>query len=482
MPSSGAPTRRDLVKIHDYLWEIPTSFRADMRVPARVYASEAMLEGLFKDRSLWQLVNLTTLPGVHKYAFVMPDVHEGYGSPVGGIAASRIADGVISPGMIGYDINCGVRLLRTGAAFADVKAYIPDLVDAIYREVPSGVGQGGRLKLADAELDRVLEEGSSWMVAQGYGDERDLIYCESQGRLEGADASLVSGRAKNRGRDQLGTIGAGNHFVEVQRVDTIYDQDAAAALGLAPDQVTMLIHCGSRGLGHQVATDYIQVMMRAMGRYGISLVDRELACAPFRSPEGAHYVAAMQAAANFAWANRHLIMHEVREAWRSVFGNTFGVPALVYDVAHNIGKLESYDGVQLLVHRKGATRAFPPAHPEIPEPYRTCGQPVFIPGSMGTASFVLVGVPQTMEEAFGSSCHGAGRVMSRTEAKRKIRGESLRAELEKRGIAVRAGSMAGLAEEAPAAYKDVEQVVDVVAAAGIAKKVARLKPVGVIKG
>lgn len=479
----SAPTRSDLVKVHDYLWEIPATFRPDMRVPARLYASETMLPELFRDRSLWQLVNLTTLPGVHRYAFAMPDIHEGYGSPVGGIVASRLDDGMVSPGMIGYDINCGVRLLRTEAIFEDIKDRIHALTAAIYEEVPSGVGRGGWLKVRDPELNQILEEGAAWMVAHGYGTARDLEYCESNGTLAGADASAVSDHAKNRGRDQLGTIGAGNHFVEVERVDEIYDPDAARALGLREDQVTILIHCGSRGLGHQVATDYIKLMMSAMPKYKISLVDRELACAPFASPEGKRYLAAMQAAANFAWANRHFIMHEVREAWKKIFGGRFGVPELVYDVAHNIGKLEEYDGMKVLVHRKGATRAFPPGNPDIPADYSaTCGQPVFIPGSMGTASFVLVGVAQTMQEAFGSSCHGAGRVMSRTEAKRRISGDALKAELEKKGIAVRAGSLAGLAEEAPLAYKDVEQVVDVVAAAGIAKKVARLRPVGVMKG
>ncbi len=478
-----SPTKSDLIKIHDYLWEIPASFRPDMKVPARIYATEKMLDDLFKDRSLWQLVNLTTLPGIYKYAFVMPDVHEGYGSPVGGIAAPRVEDGIISPGMCGYDINCGVRLLRTEAKYAKIKSKIEDLASEIFRQVPSGVGQGGYWKLSNKELDEVLENGVRWMIGKGFGSERDSVYCESNGVLVGADASLVSERAKSRGRDQLGTIGAGNHFVEIQKVDEIFDETSAKALGLFEDQITILIHCGSRGLGHQVATDYIKLMLEVMPKYKISLPDRELACAPFNSSEGKQYFAAMCAAANFAWANRHLIMYEVRKAWKQVFGNYYPEPELIYDVAHNIVKIEEYDGIKLLVHRKGATRAFPPGHPEIPEDYsKSCGQPVFIPGSMGTASYVLVGVLQTMKEAFGSSCHGAGRVMSRTKAKQVVRGEVLKKELEKRGIAIRAGSMPGLAEEAPIAYKDVEEVVDVVAAAGIAKKVVRLKPVGVIKG
>lgn len=477
------PTKNDLQKIHDYLWEIPSDFRGDMKVPARIYASERMLAELFKDRSLWQLVNLTTLPGIHRYAFVMPDVHEGYGSPVGGIAALREDDGAISPGMCGYDINCGVRLLRSQAAIKDIRDKIPRLVSALYAEVPSGVGKGGRVKLKDREMKAVLENGVDETLKRGWATPQDREFCESNGRLPEALAGAVSGRAKQRGSDQLGTIGAGNHFVEVQYVDEIFDVDIADALGLEKDQVTILIHCGSRGLGHQVATDYIQTMNAKLAQYKIRLVDRELACAPFNSREGEDYFAAMAASANFAWANRQLITHEVREAWTKVFGGSFGDLHLIYDVAHNIVKRETYDGVPLLVHRKGATRAFPPGNPEIPENYReSCGQPVFIPGSMGTASFVLVGVEQTMHEAFGSVCHGAGRTMSRTQARKRVRGDILRRELEREGISIMAGSLSGLAEEAPLAYKDVENVVDVVHQAGIARKVARLKPVGVMKG
>lgn len=480
---AASPLKKDLVKINDYLWEIPESFRQDMRAPARIYASEKMLGELFEDRSLLQLVNLATLPGIHKYALVMPDVHEGYGSPVGGIVAPRVEDGIISPGMCGYDICCGVRLLRTRAKFNDIKEKLPELMDQIYREVPSGVGQGGRFRVAAMELDEVLEKGARWMTEKGFGSERDLEYCESNGALEGARADAVSDRAKSRGRDQLGTLGAGNHFVEVQRVDEIFDEGAVKALGLWKDQVTILIHCGSRGLGHQVATDYIRLMMQVMSKYKISLVDRELASAPFNSEEGQKYFAAMKAAANFAWANRHLIMQGVRKAWQIVFGSGHSLPELVYDVAHNIVKIEEYDGVQVLVHRKGATRAFPQGHPEMPEDYsKSCGQPVFIPGSMGTASYVLVGTERAMREAFGSSCHGAGRVMSRTKAKQIVRGQDLLEELKGKGIVVRAGSMVGLAEEAPLAYKDAGEVVDVVAGAGIAKKVCRLEPAGVIKG
>ncbi|OGY99130.1 MAG: RNA-splicing ligase RtcB [Candidatus Liptonbacteria bacterium RIFCSPHIGHO2_12_FULL_60_13] len=467
-------TKDDLIKVHDWLWEIPTSYRADMRVPARVYASEKMLEEIFRDRSLEQLVNVTTLPGIEKYALAMPDAHEGYGFPVGGVAAFDPEDGgIISPGGIGYDINCGVRLLRSERTLKDITPELEDLAHALYREIPSGVGKGGRLNLKGSDLDRVLEGGAARMVEMGYGESADLLQSESEGRLPDADASLVSEAAKARGKDQLGTMGAGNHFVEVGVVDEIFDAAEAARLGLKEGQITVLIHTGSRGLGHQIATDYIRLMMQAMPKYGITLPDRELACAPFSSPEGQDYWRAMSAGANFAWANRQLITWEVRKAWNDVLGREPGELAMVYDVAHNIAKIEEYSvngGKQkLVVHRKGATRSFP-------------GQPVLIPGSMGTASYLLVGQEGAMRESFGSSCHGAGRRMSRTEAKRKVRGDALKEELKARGIAIAAGSLSGLAEEAPQAYKDVEEVVSVVHGAGIAKKVARLRPVAVVKG
>ena len=467
-------TKNSLVKINDWLWEISRSYRADMRVPARVYASEKMLEEIFRDRSLEQLVNVTTLPGIEKYALAMPDAHEGYGFPVGGVAAFDPEDGgIISPGGIGYDINCGVRLLRSERTLKDITPELEDLAHALYREIPSGVGKGGRLNLKGSDLDRVLEGGAARMVEMGYGESADLLQSESEGRLPDADASLVSEAAKARGKDQLGTMGAGNHFVEVGVVDEIFDAAEAARLGLKEGQITVLIHTGSRGLGHQIATDYIRLMMQAMPKYGITLPDRELACAPFSSPEGQDYWRAMSAGANFAWANRQLITWEVRKAWNDVLGREPGELAMVYDVAHNIAKIEEYSvngGKQkLVVHRKGATRSFP-------------GQPVLIPGSMGTASYLLVGQEGAMRESFGSSCHGAGRRMSRTEAKRRVRGDALKEELKARGIAIAAGSLSGLAEEAPQAYKDVEEVVSVVHGAGIAKKVARLRPVAVVKG
>lgn len=457
--------RSTLVKVHDWLWEIPKGHRADMRVPARLYASEGMLGEILRDRSLEQLVNVATLPGIEGYALAMPDIHEGYGFPVGGVAAFGAEDGIVSPGGIGYDINCGVCLLRSTKTFEEVKPHLEALARAIYREVPSGVGKGGRLNLKGADFDAVLRGGARRMVEMGYGAREDLERLESNGVLEDADPALVSDTAKARGRDQLGTMGAGNHFVEVEAVEKVFDAGAARDLNLSEGQITVLVHTGSRGLGHQIATDYIRLMMKVMPRYGITLPDRELACAPLKSQEGQDYLRAMAAGANFAWANRELITSEVREAWREVLGDAGGALEVLYDVAHNIAKVEE----GRVVHRKGATRAFP-------------GQPVLIPGSMGTGSYVLLGSARAMDESFGSTCHGAGRRMSRTQAKRVVRGETLKASLAEKGIAVAAGSLSGLAEEAPEAYKDVDQVVEVVHAAGIAKKVARLRPLAVVKG
>ncbi len=473
-------------KISDYLWEIPKSFRGDLRVPARVYATREMLEEASRDSSFDQLVNLATIPGVQKYSLAMPDVHEGYGAPVGGVFATDVESGLISPGAIGYDINCGVRLLRANLTYDEVKPKLGDIGTAIFREVPSGVGRGGRLKLTTGELDQVLSRGAEWMVLRGYGERPDLDHLESRGKLEGGDPSKVSQTAKKRGADQLGTMGAGNHFVEVQAVHEIFDEEAARKLGLFKDQVTVMIHTGSRGLGHQVATDYIRTMLRVMPKYGIDLPDRELAGAPFNTPEGQDYFRAMTCGANFAWANRQLITWEVRKAFQDVLGEQGKGVKIVYDVAHNIGKLERYevDGKEkkVLVHRKGATRSFGPGHPEIHEAYRDVGQPVLIPGSMGTGSYVLVGTNQAMADTFGSSCHGAGRRLSRHAAKRQVHGRTLKDELESQGVVIRSGSMSGLAEEAPIAYKDVDRVVEVVHQAGIARKVARMRPIAVIKG
>jgi len=457
-----------------------------MRVPARIYASEELLEQILHDRSLEQLINVATLPGIQQAAIVMPDVHEGYGFPIGGIAAMDIDEGVISPGGIGYDINCGVRLLVSELRLDEVQPRLEQLAKAIYKAVPSGVGRGGQFKLSVRELDRVLERGVQWALAEGYAEEEDLDFIESRGSLADADADAVSREAKERGRDQLGTMGAGNHFVEVDYVDKIFDDSIAQVLGLSRHQVVVLIHTGSRGLGHQVATDYIRVMLSVLSRYGIQLPDRELACAPFRSQEGQRYFRAMCAAANFAWTNRQLITWEIRQAWKEVFGAAGGRLRVLYDVAHNIAKVEQHtingESRRVLVHRKGATRAFPPGHPETPAVYRHVGQPVLIPGSMGTASYVLVGAQGSMEQTFGSTCHGAGRQMSRHAAKRQVNADELRRELRQRGIVVQAGSVRGLVEEAPVAYKDVDTVVRVVHTAGIARMVVRLRPIAVIKG
>lgn len=457
-----------LEKIHDHLWEVPRSYRGDMRVPARVYASEAMLDSILRDRSLEQLVNVTTLPGIRKFAIAMPDVHEGYGFPIGGVAAVDSKDGAISPGGIGYDINCGVRLLRSAKTFDEIQPALPKLAHSIAREVPSGVGRGGSVRLKGEDLDRILRDGAARAVELGYGDPDDLKHIESGGRLDGAEPDAVSQSARERGHDQLGTIGSGNHFVEIDRVDEVYDVDEAARLGIARGGIVVQIHTGSRGLGHQVATDSLRVMTKAMARYGIEIPDRELACAPLSSGEGQHYLRAMAAAANFAFANRQLITAGIRRAWLHEFRDDR--IDIVYDVAHNVAKMERYPDVgEVVVHRKGATRAFP-------------GQPVLIPGSMGTASYLLLGQEAAMHQTFGSSCHGAGRTMSRTKARHEINAEELKGRLKKLGIIAEAGSSKGLVEEAPEAYKDIDAVVDVVARAGIAKKIARFRPVAVIKG
>ncbi len=465
--------KNQLVKVKEFIYEIPSSLRPDMRVPGRVFASAEILDQILTDQSLEQVINVAAMPGIVGWSLAMPDVHEGYGFSVGGVAAFDInAGGVISPGGIGFDINCGVRLIKTGASFGEIKSCLPALTNQIYKEVPAGVGRGGLMKLSLADLNTVLARGSRAMADWGYAVESDLKNCESGGCLEDAVAELVSERAKKRGRDQLGTMGAGNHFVEIQKVADIFDFETAGRLGLFEGEIVIMIHCGSRGLGHQVATDYIKDMLSKLGRYGITLPDRQLACAPFNSKAGQNYFQAMSAAANFAWANRQLITHEVRQAWRKVIGSSQSLE-LVYDVCHNIAKVENHKlngrRIKAVVHRKGATRSFP-------------GQPVIIPGSMGTASFVLIGAEQSMWLSFGSACHGAGRVMSRTKARKLVRGAELKRELESKGINISANSMAGLAEEAPEAYKDVDEVVRVVAGLGLAKKVAKLKPVGVVKG
>ncbi len=481
-------SKHDLVRIEHNVWQIAREFREDMRVPARLYADENLLEDALGDRSLEQLVNTATLPGIVKYAIAMPDIHQGYGFPIGGVIATQLPDGVISPGGVGYDINCGVRLLASGASVEEVRPFLDGLAHVLYRNCPSGVGCSGELRLSDAEMNEVLESGARWALGRGYARPEDLQHTEQSGTIPGADPEYVSQRAKQRGRDQIGTLGSGNHFIEVDRVAEIYDQVAGERLGLYPDQVAVQIHCGSRGLGHQVCQDYVSHFQQTVQEYGIQLPDRELVCAPLSSPEGQEYFRAMACAANFAFANRQLLAHHIRRSFEQVLAGKVRAFDLhqVYDIAHNMAKIEEHQvggqSMRVCVHRKGATRAFGPGTPGLPPDLLDLGQPVLIPGSMGTESYILLGTAGSMEQTFGSTCHGAGRVMSRAKAKKVVRGEQLRQELQSRGIAVRAGSMSGLAEEAPVAYKDVSRVVEVVHRAGIGKKVARLEPVAVIKG
>ena len=473
----------ELRRIDETLWEIPADTRPDMRVPARVFADSEILAAIEADRSLEQLANVATLPGIVDAALAMPDIHQGYGFPVGAVAATEAPDGVVSPGGVGYDINCGVRLLALPVRADELGERKERLVHEISRSVPAGAGKEAGIRLRGAELDTVLREGPSALVVRGIGTEDDVERTESRGCLPGADPAAVSERARERGGGQLGTVGSGNHFIELQRVEHVFDERAAATYGLREGQATVLIHSGSRGLGHQVCTDFVKRMDAAHARYGIDLPDRQLACAPQSSPEGRAYLAAMAAAANFAWANRHAIAHAVREAVHRVLGPAAASETCqVYDVAHNVAKLESYGGRELCVHRKGATRAFPAGSADIPAAHRDIGQAVFIPGSMGTASYVLAGERGSVERSFGTTCHGAGRALSRTAARKEVGGKELRRQLEAQGITVRSPSDKGLAEEAPFAYKDVERVVDVVERAGLARRVARLRPIGVVKG
>lgn len=479
---------QNLVRISEYEWEIPQTFRKDMRVAVRIFATRRLLEKVMEDKSLEQAINAATLPGLVGHVLVMPDMHQGYGFPIGGVAATRLPDGVISPGAIGYDINCGVRLLASQIDYAEVQDQMGDLATALDHNCPSGVGGKGEIRMSATELNQVCRDGSRWALKQGYATEMDLRRTEEGGRLEGADPGKVSPRARERGQPQLGTLGAGNHFIEVEVVEQIFDTQAAQAMGLQEGKLVVQIHCGSRGFGHQICTDYVQEFQGAVKRYGIHLPDRELVCAPLNSPEGQSYLAAMRCAANYAFANRQVLAHNARKAFEQIFAGKLKNWHLqqVYDIAHNMGKIETHiiDGeeMKVCVHRKGATRAFGPGSPGLPEEYQKIGQPVLVPGSMGTASWVLVGTQASMERSFGSCCHGAGRVMSREKAKKQVRGDKLRQELEAQGIAVRAGSMSGLAEEAPQAYKDVDAVVETVSGAQIARKVARLRPVAVVKG
>ena len=478
-----------LEKIDEYRWRIPKSYKPGMRVDGLIYADEHMIRQIIDDQAPEQVANVAFLPGIVGYSLAMPDIHWGYGFAIGGVAAMRVSDGVVSPGGVGFDINCGVRIMRTNLTKEEVSPKIKTLIDALFYAVPSGMGSKGAVKLHSGEIDEVLVKGSRWAVEKGYGRKEDLETTEESGEMKGVDTSRVSGRAKERGIPQLGTLGSGNHFLEVAVVDEIYDTTIARAFGIdRVGQVMLYVHCGSRGLGHQVADDYIKAMLHAMPKYGIEVPDRQLACVPVKSPEGQAYLAAMRGAANYAWANRQCITHWVREAFCRVMGMSESDAGLqlIYDVTHNIAKIEDHEvngkTEKLCVHRKGATRAFPAGHPDIPEKYREVGQPILIPGDMGRMSYILAGTEQAMQETFGSTCHGAGRLQSRSAMKRNISGRDVLADLESRGVAVRAGSLAGLAEEAPEAYKDVADVVGVAHGAGISKKVARTIPIAVVKG
>ncbi|MBM4129220.1 MAG: RtcB family protein [Nitrospira sp.] len=476
-----------LKRIDETRIAIPQDYKKDMRVEGVIYVDE-LLEKELESQSIDQVANVAMLPGIVKVSLAMPDVHTGYGFAIGGVAAFDLKEGIVSPGGVGYDINCGVRLLRSNLKKDAVLPRIRELVNVLYNEIPSGVGSKGKIRLGPEDEKGLLVRGARWAVEKGFGDADDLRKTESGGCIEGADPSIISNKAYERGRAQQGTLGSGNHFLEIQYVDEIYDEKAASRLGLFKGQMTIMIHTGSRGFGHQVCTDFLEVMERAVNKYKIVLPDKELACAPYESHEAQDYLAAMKAAANYAWANRQCIMHWAKESFMRVLNispRELGI-SLIYDVAHNIAKLEEHtvDGkkMKLIVHRKGATRAFPPGHPELPDVYREIGQPVLIPGDMGRVSFVLLGTEKAMKETFGSTCHGAGRVMSRHQAIRQAKGRSIVREMEERGIIVRSAGRETLAEEMSDAYKDISNVVDVVHKAGISKKVARLRPLGVIKG
>lgn len=479
-------TEMKVNRLADSVWEIPKTEKPGMLVPARIYGTKRILESM--DAGVFeQVTNVACLPGIQKYALCMPDGHWGYGFPIGGVAAFDVRNGIISPGGVGYDINCGMRLLRTDLTLADVKPRLDALMTELFRTVPAGVGAKGFVKLTRHTLQDVMRQGARWGVKQGYGWDSDLIHTEEQGCLSGVDPEHVSEHACQRGMGQLGTLGSGNHYLEIQvvRNDRIFDRFVAERFGIhGHDQIVIMVHCGSRGLGHQVGTDYVRIFEKAMKRYGISVKDQQLACAPYQSPEGQHYFSAMNCAANAAFANRQVIAHQIREAFCRVFRESperLGMRQ-VYDVAHNIAKVERYEKQNLLVHRKGATRAFGPGSPDVPDPFRTVGQPVICGGSMETGSYLLVGTAQANSESFGSTMHGAGRAMSRAQAKRMVRGADLQQNMAEQGILVKAVSMSGLAEEAGIAYKNISDVVESVDTAGITRKVAELLPIGNIKG
>jgi len=486
----AASWKEILQKIDDWRWLLPKEYKAGMRVPGLIFASEEMLGVIGQDQALEQVANVAFLPGIVNYSMAMPDIHWGYGFPIGGVAAMRVEDGVVSPGGVGFDINCGTRVLRTNLTEEELRPHLKELVNQLFRDIPSGIGGHGLVKASMKEIDEVMVEGARWALAQGYAWPEDVESMESGGALKGANPDKVSQRAKQRGMPQLGTLGSGNHFLEIQVIDTVFDREKADAMGIqGPGQVLVFIHTGSRGLGHQTCTDYLEVMEEAAQKYKIELPDKQLACAPISSKEGQDYLGAMTAAANFAFCNRQLIAHWTRQAFERVLGrdarDDLGMH-LVYDVAHNIAKIERHRlsgrEMTLCVHRKGATRAFPPGHPDVPARYQRTGQPVLVPGDMGRYSYICTGTQQAMTETWGSTCHGAGRVQSRHAAKRMLQGVDIAQRLAERGIYVRAQNRGLLAEEASEAYKDVAQVVDVLHEAGIADRVTRMRPIGVIKG
>ena len=485
MPRWNGP----LKQVDEFRYEIPSSYKHGMRTSGLIYADERMMKNVIRDNALEQVANVATLPGILKKSMAMPDIHWGYGFPIGGVAGMDTEEGVISPGGVGYDINCGVRMLTTNLTVKDVTPKLKELIDTMFTNVPSGLGSKGKVRVDSRTLTRVLEDGAKWAVENGYGWQEDLEHLEEGGGMEGADSEKVSQRAIDRGKSQLGSLGAGNHFLEIQKVDQIRNEEAAKRMGVNElDQIIVMIHTGSRGCGHQIASDYIRKMEVAYRKYGIDLPDRQLACAPIDSPEGRDYFSAMACGANFAWTNRQMILHWIRESFEQVFGQKaedMGL-SVIYDVAHNIAKFEEHDvdgrRMKVCVHRKGATRAFGPGRPEVTSDYREFGQPVLIPGDMGTHSFLLLGTEGAMTQTFGSTCHGAGRVMSRRQATRMFRANEVRSQLQRKGIYVHAASMKGIVEEAPDVYKDILDVVRIANGAGISSTVARMSPMGVVKG
>ena len=481
--------RGPLEKIDNWRWRVPKTYKPGMRVPGLIYADEKLLKDIRQDKSLEQVANVAFLPGIVNYSLAMPDIHWGYGFSIGGVAATDIEKGgVISPGGVGFDINCGVRLLKTNFQYDEIKNKIKDLVYVLFNDVPSGVGSKGEIRVSQKEERQILVKGARWAIDRGFGIQDDLECTEEYGAISGADPLAVSERAYERGKAQSGTLGSGNHFLEIQVIDQLYDSRLCDELGLIQGQITVMIHSGSRGFGYQVCDDNVKGMIRCLAKYHINVPDRQLACAPVNSPEGKQYLAAMKCAANYAWANRQCLMDLTRKSFERVFNKSWQSMGmyLIYDVAHNIAKIEKYivDGKErsLCIHRKGATRAFAPGHPALPERYKNTGQPVIIPGDMGRNSYLLVGTQKAMEETFGSTCHGAGRLKSRSAALRSINLNQLMKELEAKHIFVKASGQGTIVEEAPAVYKDVNDVVDVVHSAGISKRVCRMRPLGVIKG